>query len=415
MARATPFHIKLSDGDLAWITERVRTTRLPAGRDLPADELWKSWGLPVEYARKLKDYWVNEYDWRRVERKLNEELEQYTIPIDHRGEDLTIHFVHHRSPAKAAIPLLIVHGWPGSVFEIKPIIRHLTHPTSPEQQAYHVVVPSLPGFGFSSYPSKPCSPLEMPDILCKLMTSLGYSRFMAQGGDWGAQIVRILATRYPTHCPAVHLNCVVNGPPNPLRQPIACLRLLLAYVAGGWGLDEYEKRMLGRMKWFLEYEAGSSAIQGTKPLTVSYGLTDSPFGMMCWLREKLEGAVGEGFEISLEDSITWAMPYIINGSPGHAEIYKWMPRGDEQSLMKALSVPIPSQVAFGASIFPNDVVYIPRWWAEGSASQNIIFWKQHEKGGHFPCFEVPEVLAEDIRAFTRVLDKTTMGILREFK
>ncbi|CAH0056856.1 unnamed protein product [Clonostachys solani] len=413
MARPLPFKIAVSDDQLNWIADRVRTTRLPPARNLPTDELWKSWGLPVSYAQELKDYWINEYDWRRVEKQLNSDLNQFTIPIDHKGEDLSIHFLHHRSDQPGAIPLIIAHGWPGSFLEIKPIIQHLTNPPSPNDQAYHVVIPSLPGFGFSSYPSNPCSPIDMADIFCKLMIALGYNHFMAQAGDWGAQVLRILATRYPDNCLALHLNFVITGPPSALWRPVAFARLVIGYLTGGWGFDPYEKRMFNRMKWWLDWENAYNVIQGTKPLTLSYGLTDSPFGMLCWIREKLNYLVGDDFEWTKEDTITWAMPYILNGSSGHAEIYKWAQRGSEYSLAEAFSKPVPSQIPFGASIFPNDVMFIPRWWAEGTLSSNIVFWKQHDSGGHFPCLEKPVELAADLREFTKCIDGKIIRSLKE--
>ena len=307
MAQPTPYQIALPEDQLSWIDDRIRTARLPASRDLPTDETWKSWGLPVDYAQRLKDCWTGSYDWRRVEKQLNEELNQFTVPIQHRGDDISLHFLHHRSEREDAIPLLIVHGWPGSVLEIRPVIRHLTNPSSPEEQAYHVIVPSLPGFGFSSYPSKPCSPMDMADIILQLMTVLGYQRFMAQGGDWGAQIVRIIATRYPDQCRAVHMNMVITGPPSPLRNPLAFSKLILAWLTSGWNLAPFEKRMLDRMQWWMRWEYGYNEIQGTKPLTLSYGLTDSPLGMICWLREKIHTLFDDDFVWTDEDALTWAM------------------------------------------------------------------------------------------------------------
>lgn len=149
--------------------------------------------------------------------------------------------------------------------------------------------------------------MDMADILCKLMIALGYNRFMAQAGDWGAQVVRIIATRYPDNCLALHLNFVITAPPSALWRPVAFARLVIGYLTGGWGFDPYEKRLLSRMKWWLDWENAYNVIQGTKPLTLSYGLTDSPFGMMCWIREKVNYLVGDDFEWTKEDTITWAM------------------------------------------------------------------------------------------------------------
>ncbi|KAJ1330990.1 epoxide hydrolase [Microdochium nivale] len=354
MAAPTPYKIAVPDEQLAWITDRVRTARIPPGKDLPTDELWKSWGLPPSYARQLHKTWTTSYDWRAVEAQLNDELTQFTLPIDHNGEELTMHFVHNRSPHAGAIPLIFMHGWPGSILEVRPIIKLLTHPADPaSQQAYHVVAPSLPGFGFSSYPTKPVSPMDMAEVAYKLMTALSYTKFMVQGGDWGSVISRFLAANHPDNCRAIHLNAVISGPPSPLKSPLAVGRLLLAMATGGWGLTEFEAKGLARMKWWNSSEGGYQAIQGTKPQTIAYGLSDSPFGMACWMREKVQFLTDDDFEWEDEAVITLAMPYIINGTPGHAEIYKWIPKEGEQSMLEAFKKVIPKQVAFGASIFPK--------------------------------------------------------------
>lgn len=260
MPTPKPFRIAVPDDQLAWINERVRSARIPPGKDLPRDEIWKSWGLPPDNAHEIHEYWTTKYDWRTVEARLNSELSQFTLPIRHNDEDLSIHFVHHRSERQDAIPLLFLHGWPGSFLEVRPIIQLLTNPPSTSDPAYHVVAPSLPGFGFSSYPSKPCSPMDVAEINHKLMLAIGYGKFMLQGGDWGSIIGRMLAARHPESCKALHLNCVVSGLPSVLRSPLAIGRLLLAYLTGGWGLTEFESKGLARTKWFSDFENGYQVI-----------------------------------------------------------------------------------------------------------------------------------------------------------
>ncbi|KAH7034766.1 epoxide hydrolase domain-containing protein [Microdochium trichocladiopsis] len=416
MANPTPYKIAVPDEELAWITDRVRTARIPPGKDLPTEELWKSWGLPSSYAKQLHKTWTTTYDWRKVERQLNEELTQFTLPINHGGEELTMHFVHNRSPHKDAVPLLFMHGWPGSFLEVRPIIRLLTHPANPEEnpeeQAYHVVAPSLPGFGFSSYPKNPVSPMDMAEVVYKLMTALSYDKFMVQGGDWGSIISRFLAANHPDNCRAIHLNALISGPPSPIWNPVAMGKLVLAVATGGWGLTEFEKRGLGRMQWWNKYENGYQAIQGTKPQTIAYGLSDSPFGLACWMREKVQFLTDDDFEWDDEQVITLAMPHIINGTPGHAEIYKWIPKNEERSLLEAFKKVIPRQVSFGASMFPKDILYIPEWWARANVAENLIFWKEHKMGGHFPSIERPATLVADIREFTGKIDK---GVIKELR
>ncbi len=322
MAQPTPYKIAVPDDQLRWINERVASTRIPPGKDLPADTLWKSWGLPPDYARELHRYWTTEYDWRRVEKQINEELSQFTIPINHNGEELTIHFVHHRSEREDAIPLLFLHGWPGSFLEVRGLIAHLTNPASASDPAYHVIAPSLPGFGFSSYPLVPCSPMDMGEVGHKLMMALDYTQYIVQGGDWGSLIARVIALRHPDSCRAVHLNMVVASPPSPIWHPVALGRLVLLFLTG-LGASEYEKKSLARMKWWMDWESGYNAIQGTKPQTLSYALTDSPFGMMCWIREKTQFLVDDDFKWKDDEVITWAMVRCtrINIPP---QDYKWL-------------------------------------------------------------------------------------------
>lgn len=306
MTQPTPYTIAVSDSQLKWIQERVTTARIPPGKDLPAEELWKSWGLPSAYARQLQTYWATEYDWRRVEKQINEDLTQFTIPIDHNDEELSVHFVHNRSERKDALPLLFLHGWPGSFLEVRPLVKHLTNPSSADDPAFHVIAPSLPGYGLSSYPSKPCSPMDLAEISHKLMMTLGYTKYIIQGGDWGSMIGRMIPINHPENCRAIHLNMVVAAPPSALYHPLALGRLILAYVTG-FGIHDYGKKMLKRMKWWMDFESAYNAIQGTKPQTLSYGLTDSPFGMMCWLREKVNFLVDDDFQWKDEEVITWAM------------------------------------------------------------------------------------------------------------
>lgn len=304
MAAPTPFKIAVSQDLLEWITNRVKTARLPPGKDLPADQAW-SYGLPADVAAKLHEFWVNKYSWRTVEAKLNKELQMFTLPISHGDEDLTIHFVHHRSTSSNAIPLLFLHGWPGNFLEVRDIIGELTTPSSSSAQAYHVVAPSLPGFGFSSCPSKPFNIGQFAGTMNKLMLALGYPKYMCQGGDWGSVISRTLAVEYSQYCVGIHLNHIFAPLPSPFRAPFVLARLLLQFGTGWW--DDYDGKIIKRMLWWQKSELGFQEIQGTKPLTISYALNDSPFGMMCWIRDKLNNRNDDDFTWEDELVITWAM------------------------------------------------------------------------------------------------------------
>lgn len=296
----TPFSISVPDDLLAFINDRVRTARLPTPLQHAEGDGW-SHGLPTSTLSSLKNYWTHDYNWRAVEARINSTFTQYTLPISSDGEDLTVHFVHHRSPREDAVPLIFIHGWPGSFLEVEKILPLLTSPTDPKHPAFHVVAPSLPGFGFSSPPKNAgFKPKKIAAVMNKLMLALGYTAYVAQGGDWGSFICRLMALDYPECCVGVHVNFVIAMPPSPLWNPLEIAWLLLRW------LSEDEKVRLKRMQWWMKKESGYSRIMGTKPVTVSYALTDSPVGMLAWIREKLE-PLSDGYLWSDEECITWAM------------------------------------------------------------------------------------------------------------
>jgi len=199
MPKPTPFKIAVSDDLLSFINQRVSTARIPPGLDLPNDKEW-SYGIPPSNISHLRDYWEKKYDWRTIEARINSQLKMFTLPIEEAGEKLNMHFVHHRSDRPGAIPLLFQHGWPGNFLEVDGIIDSLV---SPEEglQAYHFVAPSLPGFAFSEGPKRSDFALRnVAAVNHKLMLALGYEKYMAQGGDWGSMVVRIMALEYPDNC-----------------------------------------------------------------------------------------------------------------------------------------------------------------------------------------------------------------------
>lgn len=296
----TPFKIAVSDDLLAFINDRVRTGRLPAPLHHEEGDGW-SHGLPLQTLSALKSFWTNEYDWRLIEARLNATFKQFTLPISAEGEDLSLHFVHHRSSREDAVPLLFVHGWPGSFLEVEHILPLLTEPASPKHQAFHVVAPSLPGFGFSSAPKNAgFTPKKFAAVLNKLMLALGYTTYIAQGGDWGSMISRLIGINHPESCVAIHVNFLVATPPSVLWNPLEIAWLVLRRFT------DSEKEKLKRMMWWQEKESGYYKIMGTKPMTVSYALVDSPLGMLAWIREKLEPLVDE-YTWTEEECITWAM------------------------------------------------------------------------------------------------------------
>ena len=236
------------------------------------------------------------------------------------------------------------------------------------------------------------------------MIKLGYNKYLGQGGDLGSLILRAIAQRHPGSCRGIHLNFVLGVTPSPVKNPLTLLRVIIR-----WFTPE-EKKLLDRAQWWLKSESGYAQIQGTKPQTVSYGLLDSPIGMLAWIREKQESLVTPGYVWDKEEPVTWAMLYLLSNSAWHGRIYKDIvgPALKEQVLDNLT----PSSVAFGASIFPYDVAYIPIWWAKAVISTNIVFWKEHKTGGHFASVERPDLLNADIGEFVGKLPAATKRELK---
>lgn len=254
MSKPAPFKIAVSDDLLSFIQQRVATARIPPGLELPASEAWSD-GTPPDVVEQIRLYWEKKYDWRAVEARINNHLKMFTIPISEGGEDLTIHFVHHRSDREGAIPLLFQHGWPGSFLEVDKIIDSLTSPSNPHDQAYHVVAPSLPGFAFSSCPKGNDFTLtNMAAVDHKLMLALGYTKYMVQGGDWGSIIARYIGYMYPDNCLAVHVNMLFAPMPSFWKYPST----FVYFLYWAWRQDKSKDgSALGRIMWWQREESGS--------------------------------------------------------------------------------------------------------------------------------------------------------------
>jgi len=228
------------------------------------------------------------------------------------------------------------------------------------------------------------------------MIKLGYNKYLGQGGDWGSLIHRAIAQRHPESCLGIHLNFILGVNPSAIKNPLTLLWVIIR-----WFTPE-EKKLLGRGHRWMKDGFGYAHIQSTKPQTVSYGLLDSPIGMLAWIREKLETP---GYVWDKEEPITWAMLYLLSNSAWHARIYKEsFPSSIKEQVLDNL---VPSSVAFGASIFPYDVAYLPIWWAKAVISKNIVFWKEHKTGGHFAAVECPDLLKADIWEFFNKLPAAT--------
>ena len=223
------------------------------------------------------------------------------------------------------------------------------------------------------------------------MLTLGYKHYVAQGGDWGSIILRSVALQHPEAVVGLHINFPVAPPPKITKNPLGLL-----YLAMGW-LTEEEKKQGKRFQWF-QKDNGYSKIQGTRPQTISHALMDSPIGMLSWIREKMYLASDDGFEWDKELTITWTMIYFLSQSSGQARIYK---SATPTLMAEVLSKKISREVAFGISVFPRDVAFMTKWWADAVIAENITFWRTHPKGGHFPSVEVPDLLAADLTEFVQ--------------
>ncbi len=370
-----PFTIAVSDTELEDLRSRLRHTRWPDAETVAGtDEPW-SQGMPLHFAQELVEHWASGYDWRATETRLNG-FDQFRTEIDGLG----IHFLHVRSPEPNALPLIITHGWPGSVVEFLKVIGPLTDPAShggDPADAFHVVCPSLPGFGWSDKPDH--TGWGIPRIAAaweQLMLRLGYDRFAAQGGDWGSMVTAALGAGHPDHLAGIHLNMPIVIPdPNTMDS------LTEAELSALAGFDHYQ-----------QWDNGYSTQQSTRPQTLGYGLADSPSGQMAWIVEKFWAwcdCDGDPRNvISADELLDNVMAYwLTNSAASSARLY-WESFKDLD--LREIAVPV------GCSIFPKEIFRTSRRWAEQRFS-DLRHFNELERGGHFAAFEQPELYVSELR------------------
>jgi pimeloyl-ACP methyl ester carboxylesterase len=373
------FRIHIDDSALEDLRRRLVHARLP---DQIEGTGWE-YGIPRDYLRELVDYWRDEYDWRAQEARLNE-LAHFRTRID--GE--SIHFVHARSAHADALPLLVTHGWPGSVVEFLDVIPRLTQPEAhggSPADAFHVIAPSLPGYGFSE-PTRTRG-WDVPRIarcFTELMSRLGYARYGAQGGDWGAQVATRIGARDPEHCVAIHLNMPIGARPD---EPCP--------------LTDADKADLAAMARFQSEESGYALEQGTRPQTVGVALNDSPAGLLAWIVEKFrawsdcDGHPENSY--SRDQLITNVMLYWVTQTITSSARLYWESRrsGTWEETPEFVAVPT------GVARYPKEVVRFPRAWVE--RQYNVTHWVEMPRGGHFAAMEEPELFVDDLRGFFRTV------------
>lgn len=363
-----PFHIDIPEEQLDDLRDRLRRTRWP---DRETVDDW-SQGVPLDYVRDLCRYWAEDYDWRRVEAELNA-IPQLRTELDGLG----IHVLHARSRHDDALPLLLTHGWPGSVVEFLDVIAPLTDPPDPAD-AFHVVAPTLPGYGFSAKPTSPGWSVErIADAWATLMARLGYGRYGAQGGDWGSIVTAALGSRDPEHLAGIHLTMPLAD------RPDAPGELTAAEQEAMRAMDEH--RRFGR---------GYAVQQSTRPQTLGYGLADSPAGQAAWIVEKFWAWTDNGGHpedvVSRDRLLDNVMLYWLTDSAASSARLYW------ESFRGRSHPQVP--VRTGCSIFPAEIYRLPRSWCERRFT-DLRFWHELDAGGHFASLERPVVFVDELRTF----------------
>ncbi|RWG81486.1 MAG: alpha/beta fold hydrolase [Mesorhizobium sp.] len=385
-----PFTFNASDEELAELRRRIAATRWP-DRETVADD---SQGVKLATIQKLARYWETDYDWRKVETRLNA-LPQFITEID----GLDIHFIHVRSKHENALPLIVTHGWPGSIIEQLKIVDPLTNPTAhgaSASDAFHLVVPSLPGYGFSGKPATTgWDPARMARAWGVLMKRLGYTRFVAQGGDWGAMVSDVMGTQAPPELLGIHLNWVFAVPPD-IDKAIQTGSPLPS------DLSADERRACEQLAFFYKTGVGYAVEMANRPQTL-YGLGDSPIGLAAFLLDHdprsyqlIAGAFdGQPSGLTRDDVLdNITLYWLTNTATSSARIY-WE---NKFAFFAPKGVAIPVAV----SAFPDEVCTIPRSWA-ARAYPKLIYYNKLDKGGHFASWEQPEVFCSELRAAFRTL------------
>jgi pimeloyl-ACP methyl ester carboxylesterase len=372
-----PFTIAATDAELDDLRDRLRRTRWP---DPETVDDW-SQGLPLSYARELCEYWAQSYDWRAREARLNE-IPQYRTELDGLG----IHFAHARSPHENAMPLLMTHGWPGSLVEFSRVVDALANPTAhggSAEDAFHVVCPTLPGFGFSDKPTEPGWNVQrIARAWAELMARLGYERYGAHGGDWGSILTPYVALADPQHVAGIHLTMPIATQPE----------------GDDVELGEREKAGLARMKEFRDRGTGYSTQQRTRPQTLGYGLADSPAGQCAWIVEKFyawSDCGGHPENVFSRDALldNVMLYWLPDAGASSARIY-WESYGARWT--------DPVSTPTGVSRFPKELSLAPRHWVQRRFT-DVRYWNELDRGGHFAALEQPELLVNELRECFRSL------------
>ena len=373
------FQVSVSESALQSLRERLAQARWPE-RETVDD--W-SQGVPLSYCQDLAAYWEKDYDWRRCEATINRWPGALAdLSVD--GREQRIHFLHRRSPVEGAMPLILTHGWPGSILEFAGVIDALADPVAhggSAADAFHVVVPSLPGYGFSGKPEQPGTTVEhVADLWAQLMAILGYERYVAQGGDWGSVVSCAIGQRDTEHCAGIHLNMIIAPPdPETLSSPSAT-----------------EQSALAAMQHYQMWDSGYSKQQSTRPQTLGYALADSPVGQLAWILEKFQawtdcerdGRKHPENAVSRDAILDTVSLYWLSNSGASAARLYW--ESFNKTNLEPLSLPV------ACSQFPRDIIKSSERWAR-KRFPSLVYWNELEHGGHFAALEQAQVFVEELR------------------
>lgn len=392
MADIKPFTISVPDEAIQDLKARLALAKFPHD-DL--DGAGWDYGTPLPVVKRFTEYWRDTYDWRSAEAELNTHP-HFTTSIQCEGfEPLQIHFLHQKSPVQNAIPLLFIHGWPGSFLECLRIYQRLSNPEDPNFPAFHFVALSLPNYGFSTGSQKKGFALAQYAETChKLMLKLNYPQYVTQGGDWGTFISRTLSLLYPSHCVATHINMDLGSTPSLRSHPYLYARhALRPYTAR-------EHAGLQRSKWFESQGSGYRMEQSTKPQTLGYALADSPVALLAWIYEKLHDW-SDGYDWSEEEVCTWMSVYWFSAAGPAANIriyyeatHEWDPAATRVTRLRTAQY-IGGGVKLGLSHSPRELRVFPSEWTRTLG--DVVFERTWESGGHFFAWEKPEHLLRDVR------------------
>jgi pimeloyl-ACP methyl ester carboxylesterase len=385
-----PFQVNVPEAELTELRRRLNEARWPERETVPDH----TQGVPLATMEKLARYWATEYDWRKFETRLNA-LPQFITEID----GLDIHFIHVRSKHENALPLIVTHGWPGSVAEQLKIVDPLTNPTAhgaSESDAFHLVIPSMPGYGFSGKPTAPgWDPVRIGRAWVTLMKRMGYTKFAAQGGDWGALVTEKMGAEAPPELIGIHTNM-------PSSVPAEVFKAIQFGPGAPEGLSDEEKHAYDQLDFFFKKGLGYAQEMALRPQTL-YGIADSPIGLAGWILDhdkeslaliaRVFDGVPEGLtRDDILDNIT--LYWLTNTGVSSARLY-W-----ENKL--PFFAPIGVRVPAGVSAYPTDLHQAPRSWVV-KAFPKLVYYKKQDKGGHFAAWEQPQSFTEDVRATFRSL------------